>query len=278
MTKRRRRKRKGFRISRRAKKNFGRALGWALFALLIYLILSLTVKKPPRFFSPKILGAGPKIVFVIDDIGYTATDQNELEDLGNQVTYAILPMLRYSEHFSRLRQRTGAEVILHLPLEAVSGTIPGPGLITGRMEASHVLDVLNRDLLSVPGHAGVNNHMGSESTRNPALMKIILSDLKNRNLFYLDSRTAQTPVPQQIGSEIGLPVLTRDVFLDNDESQPGIREKIHELAQIARRKGYAIGIGHYRFNTLRVLKEEIPRLKKEGFAVVSLSDLAALKR
>ena len=53
---------------------------------------------------------------------------------------------RHSRHFNDLSRKTRAEVILHLPLESVSGTIPGPGLITSQMTDDHILDLLKRDL------------------------------------------------------------------------------------------------------------------------------------
>jgi polysaccharide deacetylase 2 family uncharacterized protein YibQ len=42
---------------------------------------------------------------------------------------------------------------------------------------------------------------------------------------------------------------------------------------VARSKGYAVGIGHDRKKTLEALTEAIPRLKKEGYRLVYLSEL-----
>jgi hypothetical protein len=219
----------------------------------------------------------PKIVFVIDDIGHTLDHYKLLERLGNQVTYAILPLLPYSETFSEMSQRTGAEVLLHLPMEAEDGTIPGPGLMAERMSPFHLRDLLGRNLDSVPHRVGVNNHMGSRGTANPVLMEIILKELKKRRLFFLDSYTTPDTVSFEIGKKIGLGVLRRDVFLDNTDSPSAIRKEIEQLAFVARQNGYAIGIGHYRYNTLKVLEEEMPRLREEGFEIASLSELLQFK-
>jgi polysaccharide deacetylase 2 family uncharacterized protein YibQ len=42
---------------------------------------------------------------------------------------------------------------------------------------------------------------------------------------------------------------------------------------LADEKGWAIGIGHDRRNTLEVLKEEMPKLEKEGYKFVYVSEL-----
>ncbi len=265
-----------FQISRKFKKKFSAFVflaGAALLAAFFYSLYHRASVKPPAR-----LVAKPKIVFVIDDMGNTGAYVEEIKKLQNKVTYSILPMLAHTQAFNQLSETTHAEVILHLPLPSVKGTIPGPGLITLAMPDSEVLDVLSRDLASVPHRVGVNNHMGSLGTSDPRLMDLILKELKDRGLFFLDSYTTPKTLGLSIGKKFHLPVLKRDVFLDNEDSQPEIRQQIDRLAAIARSKGYAIGIGHYRFNTLRVLQDEIPRLEEHGFQVVSLKELLRWKR
>jgi len=215
----------------------------------------------------------PKLIFVIDDMGHTMNDRALLRALGRDVTYAILPHLTYSRFFGLLSAETGAEVILHQPFEAKDGTIPGPGLITDRMPAEQALNVLRHSLDNIPNHRGINNHMGSRGTTNPALMAPLLKELKRRNLFFLDSMTSPNSVGTSVSRQIGLPALKRDVFLDNVDEAQAIRTQVHKMASLSRQKGYAIGIGHYRHNTLFVLREEIQKLKAQGFEIVSLGEL-----
>ena len=233
----------------------------------------LSAPLPPISVKPRPGLLKPKIVLVIDDIGNNLNYQKQLQSLGNRVTYAILPGLRYSKRFAQMGRTTGAEVILHLPLETVDGIYPGPGLITDGMEEPAVKKMLAQNIASVPDPAGVNNHMGSRGTADPRLMNIILRDLKDRGLFFLDSRTTTESVAFKVGKTIGLPVLRRDVFLDNEDNADYIYPKIAELKALARKRGSAVGIGHYRYNTLVILAEEIPRLERDGFEIHSLSEL-----
>ena len=228
---------------------------------------------PPMASPKRVLSGKPAITFVLDDIGHTREHENGLTALGDDVTYAILPFLKHSIYFGNLSRQTGAEVILHLPLQSVGGVIPGQGLITTNMPEEQILELVSRDLSTVPNHVGVNNHMGSLGTSDPRIMGIILKELKRRNLFFLDSYTTPKTIALNVAKEINLPALKRDVFLDNEDSQPAILERVRELAAVAKEHGYAIGIGHYRYNTFKVLQEEIPKLKKQGFQIVSLTDL-----
>lgn len=220
----------------------------------------------------------PKIVFVIDDIGGDNKLAQPLQQLGPKVTYAVLPLRPYSKYFATLGKQSGADVILHLPLDTTTDVIPGPGLIVSTMSDNDILELLSRDLASVPYHIGVNNHCGSRSTADSRLMTIILKELKRRKLFFLDSYTTRDSVVPNVARKIGIPYLQRGVFLDNSGDPSSIRGEIRRLEDIARKKGSAVAIGHYRVNTLEVLATEIPRLEKEGFEIISLRDLLKIRR
>ena len=146
------------------------------------LVTQRSVKTVPRRFTSQ-----PKVTFVIDDIGYHLRDRDRLTALSDKVTYAILPLLPYSRYFGNLSRTTGAEIILHLPLDTLQDKVPGRGLIVDTMTNEAILDMLARDLDSVPNHVGVNNHMGSRGTASREMMTIILKELKRRGLFFLDS-------------------------------------------------------------------------------------------
>jgi hypothetical protein len=141
------------------------------------------------------------------------------------------------------------------------------------MPEDEIRRILDENLASVPNHIGANNHMGSLGTSDPHLMTIVLSEFKRRNLLFLDSFTSLRSQVVPISHSMGIPVLRRDVFLDNVEKREPIRKQIEQTAQVALKSGFAIAIGHYKKHTLEVIAEEIPKLEKKGFQIVKLSDL-----
>jgi polysaccharide deacetylase 2 family uncharacterized protein YibQ len=212
----------------------------------------------------------PKIAFIIDDIGYSQDYKKNLITLGNKVTYAILPQLKYSGTYAKLSEKTGAKVILHLPMEAINGMSPGPGLIKRSMSTEEILEVLRRDIDAVPHLIGVNNHMGSLGTSDRHVMETVLKELKRRNLLFVDSRTSKQSIAPEVAGQLRIPFLKRDVFIDNLETESHVREKIRETARVASEQGYAVAIGHYKEITLKVLAEEIPLLEQQGYEITSL--------
>ncbi|MCL6614650.1 MAG: divergent polysaccharide deacetylase family protein, partial [Firmicutes bacterium] len=191
------------------------------------------------------------------------------------LTIAIMPKRRYSEACARMAAAAGRQVILHLPLEARSGLDPGPGAIRSGWTEERIRKELEEDLASVPGAVGVNNHMGSLGTADEALMRAILGILKEKGLFFLDSRTYAGSVAPRVAEEIGLRHAVNGKFLDPDgASGERLQELFRELIALAKKKGKAVGICHAnRPYTLSALRAAIPEFAMAGVEVVPLGEI-----
>ena len=227
----------------------------------------------PRVISGKVQKS--RIIFIIDDIGYNKKIADLLFSLDHHVTLAILPQLPYSKYFAEEGKKRGFPTILHLPLEPEDREVdPGPGKITMDMGANEIKEVLDKDLASVPGVLGVNNHMGSRATRDRSIMYMILKELKQKQLIFLDSMTSPNSNAYKVAYALGMPVLKRDVFLDNRDDDEYISQHIEEALQIAKQTGVVVVIGHYRQKTLSAIKKATPRLESEGFELATLKDIS----
>jgi len=213
-----------------------------------------------------------QVAFLIDDVGNTREYEDLYLQLPPEVTPAILPRLSYSKHFATLSKRRGHDVMLHLPLEAESAIYPGPGAIFLHMKESEVLTNLRTNLASVPYAIGVNNHMGSRGTQDVGIMRTILGELKGRGLFFLDSYTSANSVVYDVMQEMHMPYIKRSVFLDNKSDREYIRGQIRQLIAFGKKHKRAIGIGHYKPNTMRVIVEMIPEIEREGLEVVKVRE------
>jgi hypothetical protein len=232
------------------------------------------IKKPPATVPTKPKKAGPKIVLVIDDVGANGSLFSQLFSLSEPITIAVLPQLPYSRRSAQYASSRGFEVLLHQPVEALHhNSEMGPGGIYVGQNKSTIGAIVGRNLDSLPGVSGSNNHMGSRGTQDMDLMEAYLGELSERGFYYLDSYTIGNSVGEAAAHVEGVPYFKRSVFLDNENSSSAIRAQVYELMRQARARGVAIGIGHYRPTTLQVLKEMIPEIKRQGFQIVQLKDL-----
>jgi len=146
--------------------------------------------------------------------------------------------------------------MLHLPMEPFNypAVNPGDGVLLVSMNQETIVEVLNEDLNQVPFVAGVNNHMGSRFTENKEKMLIVLSALKRKQLYFVDSRTSSGSIAFAAAREMALRTACRDIFLDNHLCETALKIQMERLLSVARNKGSAIGIGHPHKETLNLLK------------------------
>jgi polysaccharide deacetylase 2 family uncharacterized protein YibQ len=221
------------------------------------------------------IGLRPKIAIVIDDLGGENHISQELLHWNLPLTFSILPFRPHSKTLALEAHRKGREVILHLPMEphGYPEIKPGQGVLLEEMDEEELLRQLSKDIQAVPYIKGVSNHMGSRLTEDPEKMKIILSELKRRGLFFLDSRTTPQTVGLQTAESIGLKAMDRTLFLDHSSGEGDVKHELERLIEISLSKGKAIGIGHPHPSTIKSLKEMIPKIQEKGIDIVPLSDL-----
>ena len=224
--------------------------------------------------SPPLVSRG-KIAIIIDDSGYNIEDCHHLASISAPVTISILPNLEYSTAISECAPRYHKEVMLHLPLEAhVSKELYPPGyMITTKMPKDAVLKRLREALASVPSADGINNHAGSKATEDERLMAIIFAELKQRHMFFVDSLVTGKSICRPVAAKINLPFTKRDVFLDNENRREYIEKQFKILAQYAKMRGFAVGIGHTRSLTWQIIQEQTEILRKQGFELVTVGDI-----
>jgi hypothetical protein len=225
---------------------------------------------------PKVRFKGPaKIAIIIDDIGYRQEVELQFLTLPANLTFAVMPFSPQGEYFAQEAHRLGHEVMLHLPMQpkAYPEVTPGKGGLLLRMGRAEILQTLAMSIDRVPFIKGVNNHMGSAFTSDAEKMAIVLSKLKDRGLYFVDSRTAGSAKGFEVAKAIGIPTAARNVFLDHDPRPDHIARQFDLMVEYALRQGSAIAIGHPHTATLDVLRAKLPELRKKNIVIVPPSSL-----
>ncbi|MCI4444937.1 MAG: divergent polysaccharide deacetylase family protein [Candidatus Aminicenantes bacterium] len=218
----------------------------------------------------------PEVAVVIDDMGEDMNFIQELVNLKVPLTIAILPESSHARETAELAEKNGLEVIIHLPLEALNSQITSAGaegLIRTSMSREEITAILERDLTLVPNARGLNNHMGSKATADEQLMEIIISFLKEKNLYFLDSKTTPRSIAFDLAIKKKVPAASRQVFLDADKDHNKIKDRLFELFSSARKNGKSIAIGHPFPETLENLRTYLPRASEYGVKLVPVSAL-----
>jgi len=218
------------------------------------------------------------IAIVLDDFGQHSWDDNLVERfcaLPWPLTLAILPNEGGGAEIAAMARRHGHETLLHLPMEPIGfpEEDPGDGAIFVRQDGATIRALVRQALREIPNVAGVNNHMGSRASADSRVMGEILGELKELDLFFLDSRTSAETVGYATASVMGVPTAQRDLFIDPVDEVGAVEGRLWALAALAGDQGEAIGIGHDREQTLLALQAVLPRLESRGHRFVPVSHL-----
>lgn len=228
---------------------------------------------PPALPSPPL--AQPQIAIVIDDLGWDLEAARTLFTLDAPLSFAILPDTPHGSVIAREARQRGRDVLLHLPMEphGYPQIDPGQHALLGTMSKEVFSTRLSTALASMPQALGVNNHMGSRLTENQDAMAMLMHQIKQRNLFFLDSRTSEKSLAYQVAQTMRVPAAQRHIFLDHDINTDKIAQQLQRLSAVASQQGFAIAIAHPYPETLQVLQKNLSTLRHSGYEIVPVSRL-----
>jgi polysaccharide deacetylase 2 family uncharacterized protein YibQ len=217
-----------------------------------------------------------QVAIVIDDLGENYRSFKELSSINVPFTYSILPFQTHSIRIAHEVNKRNGEVILHLPLEPWNSSehAMNDGTLLISMSQDQLQAQLERNINALPHLAGVSNHMGSKFTENPEKMETVLKAIKEKGLYFLDSRTSDKTVGYALAKEMHIKTAKRNLFIDNDHNQMSAEKQLQKIPRLAKKNGgHVIAIGHPYPSTITALKKYVPLLQEQGITVVPLSQL-----
>ena len=214
-----------------------------------------------------------KLIFVFDDAGHNLEQLQYFLDLPFPCTIAVLPKLPNSRETARRIRAAGKELILHQPMQALNPNInPGDGAVKPGMNREEIKKIVASNVEEIGPIAGMNNHEGSLITSDEKAMEAVLELCKEKNIYFLDSRTSSKSVVPQVAKKLNMNIWERAVFLDNKKDKAYMKKQIIEGLEIASQRGEAIMIGHvFTVDLAILLKEMYSDLTQEGYTFSTIS-------
>lgn len=215
------------------------------------------------------------IAIIIDDMGASMKDTNRLLAINLPITFAIIPGLAHSRSVAEAVHAKGRGVMIHIPMEPKGypeQKLEKNGLLISQ-GSEEISSRVQGYLQEVPHAAGANNHMGSAFTEHEEKMLPVLDMMKQKGMFFVDSRTSSASVGYSMAVRMGMHAGTRNIFLDNDPAVDKVKTQLLEAARMAKKRGSVIAICHPHPGTIEALQEMMPQLQREGIVFVSAAQL-----
>jgi polysaccharide deacetylase 2 family uncharacterized protein YibQ len=206
---------------------------------------------------------------IIDDLGQNLPRDRRALALPGPVTLAVMPDTPHAAQFAREAHRAGKTVMVHMPMDPATG----PFAWHPDLSMDELRNRLEAAFKAVPYASGLNNHEGSRMTAQPEAMAMLMGELQQRHLFFVDSRTSAATVAAAKAQAIGLASVSRDVFLDDTRTTEAIANQLQTAIKLAKKQGSVVMIGHPYPQTLEVLERELPGLKAQGITWIPIRQM-----
>lgn len=219
------------------------------------------------------------IAIVVDDMGISPKRTEEILSIHAPLTSSFLTYGKNLNEFLSEALTSGHEIIVHTPMEPKVKADLAPDTLKISMTDEEIEKVFSDMLSRFDGIEikGVNNHMGSLFTESAPKLDAIMKILKEKNMFFLDSKTSKYTQGTNVAKMENVPYVVRDVFLDNENDYQKINTQLSKLEKKANENGFAIGICHPKSQTFAALKDWLQTLSDKNIKLVHLSDIVNFK-
>lgn len=221
-----------------------------------------------------------RVVIIVGGMGLSQTGTlRAIDTLPADVTLAFAPYGSSLARWVSRARRAGHEILLQLPMEphGYPVTNPGRNTLLVSSDAAENTDRLHWHLSRIDSYTGVMGFMGSRFLTDPKAMTNLLTELRDRGLFFVDEGVFHQSVAPSLAASLDVPALTASVRLDRIRREDEIARQLDELAKIARRDGVAIGTASAFPQSVDAITKWIETAEQEGIAVIPASGLIPRK-
>jgi polysaccharide deacetylase 2 family uncharacterized protein YibQ len=217
---------------------------------------------------------GAKVAIVIGGLGISQTGtQAAIQALPGEITLAFAPHGNSLGRWMQEARRDGHEILLQVPLEPFDYPRANPGRHTLLVSANDTQK--QHDLHWVLGrmtnYVGVMNYMGARFTADEAAMEMLMDELAERGLGYLDDGSSARSLARDVAQRKGVPFAASDVVIDASGKRGDIMSKLDELERTARAKGTAVGYGSALEGTVEAVGAWAREVRKRGIELVPVT-------
>jgi uncharacterized protein len=216
----------------------------------------------------------PWIAIVITEIGLsTAASQEAIRRLPPTVTLSVDPYAAEPDEWAPKARGAGHEILLSLPLE--SDAFPfrdaGPMALLTSLAVEDNIERLQRVLSRCTGYVGVSSAFGRRFEQDEASLRPVLEFIGRRGLMYVGGDASKITLAPDDGNETEVPIVTVDVWIDDEATPHGIDRALAQLEATARERGVAVGLARNYPLTVARLAAWAAALEKKDIALVPIS-------
>ncbi|EOI5270619.1 divergent polysaccharide deacetylase family protein [Campylobacter coli] len=212
-----------------------------------------------------------RLAIIIDDMA-NISQVKALQALNLKVNPSFFPSDKNHIDTPKLALKFDFYMV-HLPLAAINYAKPELDTLNPNDTQERIFKKIKQIKKDFKDLKFINNHTGSLFTSNEEAMKKLYKAFEKEGLIFVDSKTIASSKAPKVAKALGQIYIQRDVFLDNQDDVAYIKKQLMDAVKLAKKKGFAVAIGHPRKNTFKALEQSKDLL--ESVELVYLSEIYA---
>jgi polysaccharide deacetylase 2 family uncharacterized protein YibQ len=234
-------------------------------------VIVLSATWASRYFSES-----ARLAIVIKDFGFAA-DKTTIDYLSfpEPLTVALVPSRKLSSWTAQISKEYKKEIIVLQPMEPAPAKRKGAGAacIMIHYPEERLRSIVAGAAAAVPNFAGFCNSGGARVLEDSRVTNIVFSEIKKRHGYFIEEAATRKSVAPAIARSLSLPYASIDVTIDTTLKLARVQELIDRYAAEAQKCGSSIICSKATDVFIRALKNELPRLKKNGIRLSYVSEL-----
>lgn len=237
--------------------------------------------KPWRYYSKPVerKGSQPMVAIVVTGLGLSKEVTQNALTLPEVISLSFSPYGKDLASWANAARITGHEALLDLPMEPSNypAADPGPqGLLLGKGPTENE-QRLRWFMARHQGYVGFATPFNESFLDDKEAFGALLQSIANRGLMLLVSRSPTKGEIQSLVESSNTANVVADAIIDEELSAATINAHLEALEQLAKKRGYAVGMARAYPLTLEQLHDWSMMLAERGVMLVPVSFVAKLR-
>lgn len=218
----------------------------------------------------------PVITLIITNLGISEKQtENAILDLPYATSLALSPYSQKLDFWAEQSHIEKHETLSLLPMEPLTYPTQDPGQLALSTRNSTDENKENLEKLLKKDHKNIAymNYMGDRFLTNRTKLVTVFRKLKELDATFVESPVTQKSVAPRVAAEVGLTYLRADTIIDKNLTRYHIFNELDLLEEMAKERGYAIGIAHSYPVTFDTINKWVQQLHDTEIKLAPLSTI-----
>lgn len=215
----------------------------------------------------------PIVALIFTNMGLSKAQTEKVLTLQHDFTLAFSPYVSDVSKWALKARAEGFETLADLPMQAENYPLSDPGQFGLLEDLSPDQNIarLHSVLSRFPGYIGMMAPGDEKMTNNKDEIKPYLVELKKRGILFVYAKTSSNAALEDWARLNGFYTLGIDKIVDEDPARTAVDNQLQALTELAKNKGYAVGLIHSYPSTIEALQSWLDTLNAQGVELAPLS-------